>query len=93
MNLKRLLILQLTNRPSIGILNDNNKRGITVIDTTKIRNNLGTRDSIGVKRDDILELIYVYEEMVKQYNLDKLEYESRGLDIKPWGWSNFQTKH
>lgn len=49
-----------------------------MVDTKKIRKNLSSRDSIGLKREDVLELLEVY---------DIANPEEK------WAWVDFEPKH
>jgi hypothetical protein len=53
-----------------------------MVDVDKIRENLGTRDSIGLKREVVLELLAGYV-----YATSETEYK------EPWSWSDFAPKH
>lgn len=64
-----------------------------MVDTKKIKSNLGSRDSIGLKREDVLELIAVHEEAVKSFELDYIELQHRGQDTMSWSWPDFTPKH
>ena len=60
-----------------------------MVDTQKIKKNLGTRDSIAVNRNDLLTLIEAYDKFIEIKRLDKLEYESKGMTYP----ADFEPKH